>query len=148
MGNQFLGASLLGFRSPVAVEPGIGLEGLPWSAISAYHRGLPPVSRSPVCASWVFRKLSSSAGPTWASRACSIGWSAERLAIVDPTSGVTRDRVTWHLFEIDDRFVELVDTGGMGVEDVDNLTEQIEEQIRLAIDVGRRDAVRGRHATG
>ena len=44
------------------------------------------------------------------------------------TSGVTRDRVT-HLLEVDDRFVELVDTGGMGVEDVDNLTEHIEEQI-------------------
>ncbi|MFZ5829313.1 MAG: ribosome biogenesis GTPase Der [Planctomycetota bacterium] len=56
-----------------------------------------------------------------------------RIAIVDPTSGVTRDRVT-HLLEIDGRFVELVDTGGMGVQDVDNLTDQIEEQIQTAID--------------
>ena len=61
-------------------------------------------------------------------------WLAgKRLAIVDPTSGVTRDRVT-HLIEIGDRFVEMVDTGGMGVEDSDNLTEQIEEQIQTAID--------------
>lgn len=61
-------------------------------------------------------------------------WLAgRRLAIVDPTSGVTRDRLT-HLLQINDRFVELVDTGGMGVEDDDNLTEHIERQIELAID--------------
>ncbi len=61
-------------------------------------------------------------------------WLAgRRLAIVDATSGVTRDRVT-QLIEIDDRFVELVDTGGMGVEDVDNLTDHIEEQIQVAVD--------------
>jgi GTP-binding protein len=61
-------------------------------------------------------------------------WLAgRRLAIVDPTSGVTRDRLT-HLVEVHDRFVELVDTGGMGVEDSDNLTEHIERQIELAID--------------
>ena len=47
--------------------------------------------------------------------------------------GVTRDRVT-HLMEHDDRFFELVDTGGIGIEDVDNLTKQIEEQIETAID--------------
>ncbi len=56
-----------------------------------------------------------------------------RIAIVDPTSGVTRDRVT-HLLEVDGRFVELVDTGGMGAEDSDQLTEHIEHQIEQAID--------------
>ena len=61
-------------------------------------------------------------------------WLAgHRLAIVDPTAGVTRDRLT-HLVEIDDRFVELVDTGGMGIEDTDNLTRHIEDQIQMAID--------------
>jgi GTP-binding protein len=61
-------------------------------------------------------------------------WLAgKRLAIVDPTAGVTRDRVT-HLIEIQDRFAELVDTGGMGIEDVDNLTDQVEDQIRTAVD--------------
>ncbi len=61
-------------------------------------------------------------------------WLAgRRLAIVDPTSGVTRDRLT-HLLEIGDRFVEIVDTGGMGVRDPDKLTEQIENQIQQAID--------------
>jgi len=61
-------------------------------------------------------------------------WLAgRRIAIVDPTSGVTRDRVT-HLVEVYGRFVELVDTGGMGIEDSDNLTEHIERQIQLAVD--------------
>ena len=61
-------------------------------------------------------------------------WLAgKRIAIVDPTAGVTRDRVT-HLLALGDRFVELVDTGGMGIVDSDNLTEQIEDQIQTAID--------------
>ncbi len=61
-------------------------------------------------------------------------WLAgRRIAIVDPTSGVTRDRVT-HLLKVQERYVELVDTGGMGLEDSDNLTEHIEEQIDIAID--------------
>lgn len=57
----------------------------------------------------------------------------ERLAIVDSTAGVTRDRMI-HPLEIKDRLVELVDTGGMGIDDVDKLTDHIEEQISLAID--------------
>jgi GTP-binding protein len=61
-------------------------------------------------------------------------WLAgRRIAIVDPTAGVTRDRVST-LLKIGSRYVELVDTGGMGVADVDNLTEQIERQIDTAID--------------
>jgi len=61
-------------------------------------------------------------------------WLAgRRIAIVDPTAGVTRDRVST-LVPIDSRHVELVDTGGIGVADVDNLTEHIERQIAMAID--------------
>ncbi len=61
-------------------------------------------------------------------------WLAgRRLTIVDPTPGVTRDRVSY-LLQIGDRFVELVDTGGMGTQDADNLTEQIERQIEQALD--------------
>jgi len=61
-------------------------------------------------------------------------WLAgKRLAIVDPTAGVTRDRVT-HLVEINDRFVEIVDTGGIGIQDTDHLTEHVERQIQTAID--------------
>ena len=61
-------------------------------------------------------------------------WLAgKRIAIVDPTAGVTRDRVT-SLVEVRDRFVELVDTGGMGIQDSDNLTADVEQQIELAIE--------------
>jgi len=56
-----------------------------------------------------------------------------RIAIVDTASGVTRDRVS-HLLSLNNRFVELVDTGGMGAEDVDDLTAHVEAQIRLAIE--------------
>src|SRR4051812_6894308 len=63
-----------------------------------------------------------------------LNWLAGvRIAIVDDKPGVTRDRVT-HLLCHDDRFFELVDTGGMGIADMDNLTKHIEEQINLAID--------------
>ncbi len=57
----------------------------------------------------------------------------KRLAIVDAKAGVTRDRVT-QLMDVDDRYFELVDTGGLGIEDEDNLTEEIERQIEMAID--------------
>ncbi len=56
-----------------------------------------------------------------------------RLAIVDDTAGVTRDRLVT-LIEHDDRYFELVDTGGMGIEDVDNLTKEVEQQISAGID--------------
>ena len=60
-------------------------------------------------------------------------WLAgRRIAIVDPTAGVTRDRLAT-LIKADDRFFELIDTGGVGVQDVDNLTVQIERQIEAAI---------------
>lgn len=61
-------------------------------------------------------------------------WLARRrLAIVDDLAGVTRDRLTT-LIEVRGRNVELIDTGGMGVEDVDKLTKEIEAQIEAAID--------------
>jgi GTP-binding protein len=60
-------------------------------------------------------------------------WLAgRRIAIVDPTAGVTRDRLT-ALVPRNDRYFELVDTGGIGVDDVDNLTAQVERQIEAAI---------------
>jgi GTP-binding protein len=60
-------------------------------------------------------------------------WLARRrISIVDPTAGVTRDRVT-ALVKASDRFFELVDTGGIGIQDVDNLTAQIEKQIDTAL---------------
>jgi GTP-binding protein len=61
-------------------------------------------------------------------------WLAgRRIAIVDPTPGVTRDRVST-LVKLGDRFVELNDTGGLGIEDADNLTAEVEGQIDAAIE--------------
>jgi GTP-binding protein len=62
-----------------------------------------------------------------------LNWLAgRRIAIVDPTAGVTRDRVA-ALVDAGGRYFELVDTGGLGVQDVDNLTADIERQIAHAI---------------
>lgn len=59
--------------------------------------------------------------------------AGRRISIVDPTAGVTRDRIST-IVTLGDRPFELVDTGGMGIQDVDNLTSDVERQIRLAID--------------
>lgn len=78
-----------------------------------------------------------------------------RVSIVDPTPGVTRDRIN-HVVEIDPpaemkndlepKLVDLIDTGGLGVytsqdgrfddagEDLSKLTESIESQIQAAVD--------------
>ena len=61
-------------------------------------------------------------------------WLAgHRVAIVDPTAGVTRDRVTYMVHE-GDRYFELVDTGGIGITDSDDLSEDIERQIQVGIE--------------
>lgn len=60
--------------------------------------------------------------------------AGRRISIVDPTAGVTRDRVST-LLEVDGRHFELVDTGGMGIVDVDRLSDDVERQIRMAIDL-------------
>ena len=75
-----------------------------------------------------------------------------KVSIVDPTPGVTRDRVTFMvelqgpLLTEEPRLVEIIDTGGYGVytadgarfddagEDLQKLTAQIEGQIGAAID--------------
>ncbi|MCC7423657.1 MAG: ribosome biogenesis GTPase Der [Planctomycetaceae bacterium] len=61
-------------------------------------------------------------------------WLAGRMiSIVDPTAGVTRDRVA-HLMHEGDRYFELIDTGGIGIVDSDNLSDDIERQIQVGID--------------
>ena len=61
-------------------------------------------------------------------------WLAgRRIAIVDPTAGVTRDRLVT-LFKVGERYFELVDTGGIGHKDGNKLTTDIERQIDTAID--------------
>jgi GTP-binding protein len=63
-----------------------------------------------------------------------LNWLAgRRIAIVDPTAGVTRDRVATPV-QAGGRFFDLVDTGGMGIQDADNLTADVERQIARAID--------------
>jgi GTP-binding protein len=54
------------------------------------------------------------------------------ISIVEPTAGVTRDRVS-AIVEYNDRYFELVDTGGYGIVDSDQLKEHIENQIHQAI---------------
>jgi len=61
----------------------------------------------------------------------------QRVSVVDPTAGVTRDRVSFLLDlnaeEETPRLIELIDTGGIGIVDEDNLSEHIEEQIQIAL---------------
>ncbi len=56
-----------------------------------------------------------------------------QVSIVDPRWGITRDRVST-IIEHQGRYLELVDTGGVGVVDADHLESHVEEQIRFAID--------------
>jgi GTP-binding protein len=56
----------------------------------------------------------------------------KRISIVQDMPGVTRDRVSTYL-RVDDRYIELVDTGGYGYVDPDALTEHIKHQIELAM---------------
>ncbi|MHC4618252.1 MAG: ribosome biogenesis GTPase Der [Planctomycetota bacterium] len=55
------------------------------------------------------------------------------ISIVEPTAGVTRDRVST-IVEINDRYFELIDTGGYGIVDRDDLSTHIEQQISKAIE--------------
>ena len=64
-------------------------------------------------------------------------WMAgRRIAIVDDVAGVTRDRVG-ALVQMGDednpRFFELMDTGGVGMVDRDDLSDHVEKQIESAI---------------
>ena len=56
----------------------------------------------------------------------------QRISIVDPRAGITRDRVSV-VVEHDECYFEVVDTGGVGIVDDDNLDAHVEEQIRYAI---------------
>ena len=63
--------------------------------------------------------------------------AGRRISIVDPTPGVTRDRVAFPLClgEGDDApFVQIVDTGGIGIVDCHQLEGDVEEQIDFGIE--------------
>jgi len=67
---------------------------------------------------------------------CLVG---RKISIVDPTPGVTRDRITSPCSlgpgeNGEESFVELVDTGGIGIVDSDQLSDHVEEQITFALD--------------
>ncbi|MCP4258657.1 MAG: ribosome biogenesis GTPase Der [Planctomycetes bacterium] len=55
------------------------------------------------------------------------------ISIVEPTAGVTRDRVSTFIGR-DERYFELIDTGGYGIVDSDQLSEHVEHQIFQAIE--------------
>src|SRR5512137_2441457 len=59
--------------------------------------------------------------------------AGEMISIVEPTAGVTRDRISTLIYR-KDRCVELVDTGGYGIVDSDHLDAHIHEQIQKAIE--------------
>lgn len=59
--------------------------------------------------------------------------AGRRISIVDPTAGVTRDRIQT-LCDHEGRYFEIVDTGGYGIADTDLLGEQVEKQIRFAVE--------------
>ena len=59
--------------------------------------------------------------------------AGQMISIVEPTAGVTRDRVSTFIGR-DDHYFELIDTGGYGVVDSDQLSDHIEQQILQAIE--------------
>ncbi len=60
--------------------------------------------------------------------------AGEMISIVEPTAGVTRDRVSTFIGR-DSRYFELIDTGGYGIVDSDQLSDHIESQILQAIEL-------------
>ena len=59
--------------------------------------------------------------------------AGKRISIVEPTAGVTRDRIST-IITGDDQYFELIDTGGYGIVDSDHLSEHVESQITRAIE--------------
>jgi len=57
-----------------------------------------------------------------------------RISIVEPTPGVTRDRVST-IVEDGDFVFELIDTGGITMGDADGLDEEVRHQIEIAIQI-------------
>ncbi len=59
-----------------------------------------------------------------------------RVAIVEPTAGVTRDRISVAArlrTSLGTRHVQVIDTGGIGIVDRDDLGPHVEEQVRAAL---------------
>ncbi len=56
----------------------------------------------------------------------------QRVAIVDPTPGITRVRIIRDV-DLGERVIELVDTGGVGMESAREIVEDVAMQIEIAI---------------
>ncbi len=59
--------------------------------------------------------------------------AGKMISIVDAQAGVTRDRLSF-VCQVHDRYFELVDTGGYGIEDLDKLGTEVEQQIGYALE--------------
>lgn len=65
--------------------------------------------------------------------------AGRRVSIVDPTAGVTRDRVSTRVElppstpDAPRRSVEMIDTGGYGIDDVQDLTTHVQRQLTLGL---------------
>ncbi len=56
----------------------------------------------------------------------------KRISIVDSMSGVTRDRVSIEI-EHEGHLFELIDTGGIGITDIEDIAHEVEVQIEIAL---------------
>ncbi len=65
--------------------------------------------------------------------------AGKRVSIVDPTAGVTRDRLSTYIDLLSGepgqppKTIELIDTGGHGIEDAQDLTAHVEHQIARGV---------------
>jgi GTP-binding protein len=59
--------------------------------------------------------------------------AGQMISIVEPTAGVTRDRIST-IIGWDEQYFELTDTGGYGIVDSDQLESHVEQQIHQAIE--------------
>ncbi|MDP6114051.1 MAG: ribosome biogenesis GTPase Der [Planctomycetota bacterium] len=57
----------------------------------------------------------------------------QRIAIEEPTAGVTRDRIG-SIFSYEGKTFQILDTGGIGIEDSMGLSDEVEAQIRIALE--------------
>src|SRR5262245_57964555 len=112
---------------------------LPGNRLSVYLGQMPPgvlqcLRTNLTCGAAMAVPIVAIVGRPNVGKSSLFNWLAgRRIAIVDPTAGTTRDRLT-ALIEHDGTVFELMDTGGMGIQDSDNLTDQVEGQIRTGID--------------
>jgi len=97
--------------------PGVGALGFVWSApLTVTLPRVAIVGRPNVGKSSLMNRL-----------------AGRRVSIVEPTAGVTRDRISVVVRQ-DGRAFELVDTGGLGLVDEALLKHHIEEQIQIALE--------------